>query len=128
MNLVTKVTGVGVSAVLVVGLMGMSQASGDHSASTSKHDGVHGVVGATGGALSDAKVERQRAKGTLTRLFGRVDADRSITISDNQLTVMVNAPLQGGLAGAEDINVEAPENDLRAQLTGSIRCSVRRSN
>jgi hypothetical protein len=61
--------------------------------------------------------------------FVTPDNTPGISISDNQLTVLVNVPLQGGIGGiSEDNNIDPLENDLRAQLTGSIRCYLRRSN
>ena len=65
---------VAVSAVLAVGLVGMSGASGDHS-TPAEHD--HGRLGA-----SDKGIIEQ-AKGTLPRLTGKVDGDRNLTISSD---------------------------------------------
>lgn len=51
-----------------------------------------------------------------------------ISLSRNNLVVTLDAPLTGGLGGAEDINLLDPENTLSARLTGTIRCTKRSSN
>lgn len=51
-----------------------------------------------------------------------------ISLSRNDLVVMLDAPLTGGLGGAEDINLLDPENSLSARLTGSIRCVESKSD
>jgi hypothetical protein len=51
-----------------------------------------------------------------------------ISLSGNQLVVMLDAPLTGGLGGAEDINLDPAANNLSARMTGSIRCRTSGSN
>ena len=79
MNAISKVASVGVGAVLAVGLMGMTAASGDpdHSASATSGQHQHGVLGATDEGIVE------KAKGDLPRLRGKVDGDRNLTISDD---------------------------------------------
>jgi len=73
MNAITKVASVAVGGVFVVGLMGMTGASGGHSAPV-EHE--HGILGATDKGIT-------KAKGDLPRLTGKVDADRNLTISSD---------------------------------------------
>jgi hypothetical protein len=48
-----------------------------------------------------------------------------ISLSKNELVVMVNAPISGGTGDSADNNLDAPSATVHAQLTGSIRCTTR---
>jgi hypothetical protein len=46
-----------------------------------------------------------------------------ITLGRDDMLVTLDAPMRGGLGGAEDINLDNPANNLMARLTGTIRCT-----
>jgi hypothetical protein len=47
-----------------------------------------------------------------------------ITLSKNMRVVTIDAELTGGPGGAEDINLNSPDNSLHGRLTGTIRCTT----
>jgi hypothetical protein len=46
-----------------------------------------------------------------------------ITLSPNHQMVKIDTDLTGGLGGAEDINLNSPDNSLHGHITGTIRCT-----
>ena len=73
-------------------------------------NGVVGVPASTQVTIGDV--------GLLSPLNGA-----GITLSKNKRVVTLDAELTGGPGGADDINLNSPDNSLHAHIAGTIRCT-----
>jgi hypothetical protein len=90
---------------------------------------IAGPVSVANGTVpANAKVTITGADPSTDVGFLSTPEGTGITLTRNQLVVMLDAPLTGGLGGAEDISLNPAENDLSARMSGSIRCRTGNSS